>query len=115
MKISPINAINVKRVREQKNTTNPVNTAISNKQYDTNKMFGIYLGKDLISFKSSNFQQTLKDNYFQLPKGCTPDEFQIEAGEALLAGKDVLVEAPTGTGKTAIAHYAATKNMKEGK
>ena len=115
MKISPISAVDVKKVKAQKNTSNPVKTANNNKQYDASKMFGIYFGKDLVSFKSSDFNQTLKDNYFQLPEGCTPDSFQKDAGRALLEGKDVLVEAPTGTGKTAIAHYAATKNMKEGK
>ena len=115
MKISPISAVDVKKVKAQKNTSNPVNTVNNNKQYDASKMFGIYFGKDLVSFKGSDFNQTLKDNYFQLPEGCTPDSFQKDAGRALLEGKDVLVEAPTGTGKTAIAHYAATKNMKEGK
>ena len=79
------------------------------------KIFQTYMGKDLVSFGSGAFSETLKDNYFQLPQGCSPDSFQIEAGKALNEGKDVLVEAPTGTGKTAIAHYVATKNMKEGK
>ena len=115
MKISSISAVDVKKIKAQKYSSNPVNLAINNKQYDANKMFGVYFGKDLVSFKGTDFNQTLKDNYFQLPPGCTPDKFQIDAGKALLAGKDVLVEAPTGTGKTAIAHYAATKNMKEGK
>ncbi len=115
MKILPISAVKVDKVKAHKNISNPVNTAINEKQYDAKKMFGVYLGKDLISFKGSDFNQTLKDNYFQLPSGCTPDAFQVDAGKSLLAGKDVLVEAPTGTGKTAIAHYAATKNMKEGK
>ncbi len=115
MKITPISAVKVEKVKENKNSKNPVNIAVNEKQYDANKMFGVYLGKDLISFKGSDFNQTLKDNYFQLPPGCTPDAFQVDAGKSLLAGKDVLVEAPTGTGKTAIAHYAATKNMKEGK
>lgn len=115
MKISSISAVDVKKIKAQKYSSNPVNMAVNNKQYDANKMFGVYFGKDLVSFKGTDFNQTLKDNYFQLPPGCTPDKFQIDAGKALLAGKDVLVEAPTGTGKTAIAHYAATKNMKEGK
>lgn len=115
MKISPINAINVKKIEAKKSVTNPVSVQVSKKQYDQSMMFGVYLGKDLVSFKGADFNKTLKDNYFQLPAGCTPDAFQIEAGKGLLAGKDVLVEAPTGTGKTAIAHYAATKNMNEGK
>ncbi len=115
MKISPISAVDVKKIKAQKYNSNPVKSTVNEKQYDANKMFGIYFGKDLVSFKGIDFNQTIKDNYFQLPSGCTPDKFQIDAGRALLAGKDVLVEAPTGTGKTAIAHYAATKNMKEGK
>jgi len=70
----------------------------------------------MISFGSSaNKEASVVNEYFRLPEGCTPDSFQIEAGKALSEGKDVLVEAPTGTGKTAIAHYAASKNMKEGK
>ncbi len=32
----------------------------------------------------------------------------------LLAGNDVLVTAPTGTGKTAIAQYVITKNLNNG-
>lgn len=115
MKILSISAVEAKKVRAQKYSSNPVNMAVNNKQHDANKMFGVYFGKDLVSFKGDDFNQTLKENYFQLPAGCSPDAFQKDAGRALLAGKDVLVEAPTGTGKTAIAHYAATKNMKEGK
>lgn len=115
MKISPINAINVKKIEAKKRAANPVSAAANQKQYDASQVFGVYFGKDLISFKGTDFNKTLKDNYFQLPSGCTPDAFQVEAGRNLLEGKDVLVEAPTGTGKTAIAHYAATKNMNEGK
>jgi superfamily II RNA helicase len=70
----------------------------------------------MISFgKDKPFSDTLKENYYKLPAGCYPDEFQIAAGKALNEGKDVLVEAPTGTGKTAIAHYAAARNMELGK
>lgn len=64
---------------------------------------------------NKTFAQTLKENYFKLPKGCFPDNFQIEAGKALNDGRDVIVEAPTGTGKTAIAHYAVARNMENGK
>ncbi|HYU18773.1 MAG TPA: DEAD/DEAH box helicase [Chloroflexota bacterium] len=38
--------------------------------------------------------------------GITLDPFQREAIESLAAGRSVLVAAPTGTGKTAIAEYA---------
>ena len=83
----------------------------------TNEVFDSGLGRDIVhhSLGDAIFDYTIKKNYFQLPQGCSPDQFQIEAGKALLADKDVLVEAPTGTGKTAIAHYAATKNMANGK
>ncbi|MDF7640864.1 DEAD/DEAH box helicase [Bifidobacterium sp. ESL0784] len=44
------------------------------------------------------------------------DSFQIEANEALEAGKNVLVAAPTGAGKTIVAdfamHLAQEKNVK---
>lgn len=61
------------------------------------------------------FYETLKENYFKLPKGCFPDEYQKKAASKIYSGEDVLVTAPTGTGKTAIAYYAITKNLSEGK
>ncbi|MBQ8887158.1 MAG: DEAD/DEAH box helicase [Candidatus Gastranaerophilales bacterium] len=83
----------------------------------TDKVFDSGLGRDLVqpSLNYSIFEWTLKNNYFQLPPTAQPDEFQKDAARALLAGKDVLVEAPTGTGKTAIAHYATSNNMAQGK
>lgn len=45
----------------------------------------------------------------------TPDEYQKEAARGLHEGKDVIVTAPTGMGKTAIAVYAISKNMQDGK
>lgn len=80
-----------------------------------------YFNKSLISFKSANFFQTLNDNYFELPidkttgKPFQPDIYQKAAAENLHKGNDVIVTAPTGTGKTAIAHYVINKNMAEGK
>jgi len=69
----------------------------------------------LISFKgTSEYEKTLKDNFFQLPEGAKPDSYQEAAAKNIYAGNDVIVTAPTGTGKTAIAHYAITKNLKEG-
>ena len=68
-----------------------------------------------------DFQQTLNDNYFNLPtdpkthKAFQPDVYQKAAAENLFKGNDVVVAAPTGTGKTAIAHYIIQKNLKEGK
>ena len=44
------------------------------------------------------------DGYAQ--RGIRLDGFQVEACRALLAGRDVLVAAPTGSGKTVVAHFA---------
>ena len=53
-----------------------------------------------------SFGNTVIDNSrFLLPSGCEPDKYQIEAAESLERGDNTLVTAPTGTGKTAIAHY----------
>lgn len=61
------------------------------------------------------FQQALDENWFKLKEGCEPDIFQKSAGMNLIKGDDVLVTAPTGTGKTAIAHFAINKNLNQGK
>ncbi len=80
-----------------------------------------YANKSLISFKSSGYYKTLNENYFNLPvdkrtgKPFTPDIYQKAAAENLYKGNDVIVTAPTGTGKTAIAHYIISKNLEEGK
>ncbi len=74
-----------------------------------------FLGYDLVSFGARRFYDTLKENYFRLKEGYKPDKFQIQAGQFLNDDKSVLVSAPTGTGKTAIAQYAVSKNMYEGK
>jgi ATP-dependent RNA helicase HelY len=39
-------------------------------------------------------------------KGFTLSDFQVRAVEAVRAGKNVLVGAPTGAGKTLVAEYA---------
>jgi len=68
-----------------------------------------------------NYQKTFDENYFKLPinsengKPYEADVFQKAAAMNLHEGKDVLVTAPTGTGKTAIAKYVITKNLNEGK
>ena len=67
-----------------------------------------------------DFNKTVQDNYFQLKidentgMPYEADVFQKAAAMNLYQGNDVLVTAPTGTGKTAIAHYIITKNMKDG-
>lgn len=68
-----------------------------------------------ISFTGKSYEKTLEENYFKLPQGASPDIFQKASAANLYAGNDVLVTAPTGTGKTAIALYVITKNLEEGK
>lgn len=68
-----------------------------------------------ISFTGKSYEKTLEENYFKLPQGASSDIFQKASAANLYAGNDVLVTAPTGTGKTAIALYVITKNLEEGK
>ena len=74
----------------------------------------------LLSTNVSDFQKTLEDNFFQLgidDRTGMPyeaDVFQKAAAVNLFLGNDVLVTAPTGTGKTAIAQYIISKNLEEG-
>ena len=79
------------------------------------------LGIGMVSNKCKNFFKTLDENYFQLktnPETDAPyeaDIFQKTSANHLFLGDDVIVTAPTGTGKTAIAEYIMTKNLREGK
>ncbi len=69
-----------------------------------------------INFKGkADFERTVDANYFKLPVSAKPDVFQIAAAQNILLDNDVLVTAPTGTGKTAIAHYAIGKNLRDNK
>ena len=72
----------------------------------------------ILSTFLQDFNRTAdEENYFQFKinpetgKHFEPDVFQKAAGMHLALGNDVLVTAPTGTGKTAIAEYVITKNM----
>jgi ATP-dependent RNA helicase HelY len=47
--------------------------------------------------------------------GFIPDAFQLAAFDALDAGESVLVSAPTGSGKTAVADYAIARALAEGR
>lgn len=75
--------------------------------------FVSFYGKDLVKDKKT--YPNVDRSFFMLPAGCTPDDYQLDAADSLQAGNSVLVTAPTGTGKTAIAEYVMTKNLKKGK
>jgi ATP-dependent RNA helicase HelY len=47
--------------------------------------------------------------------GFAPDPFQVRAFDALDAGQSVLVSAPTGSGKTAVADYAIARVLATGR
>lgn len=47
-------------------------------------------------------------------RGITLDSFQIHACRAMSQGHDVLVCAPTGSGKTVVAHYAVELSLAQG-
>lgn len=70
--------------------------------------------KRLINF-TGKAPKEINEDYFHLSKGASPDIYQKMAAKELQDGKDVLVTAPTGTGKTAIAYYIISKNLKDGK
>lgn len=48
-------------------------------------------------------------------KGYTLNDFQVRAAEAILAGKNVLLAAPTGSGKTLVAEYAIDCAVRAGR
>ena len=82
---------------------------------------GALLTAGMVSDNCRNFFKSIKDNYFQLKTNpdtnapFEPDVFQTTSANYLYLGDDVIVTAPTGTGKTAIAEYVMTKNLNEGK
>ena len=114
MKISQISYLNTSKIPFNK--TNEIQKSqIPLVQTNPSETFRYYMGRDIVSFKANPFNETLKKNYFKLPPQFSPDVFQIDAAKALNDNKNVLVVAPTGTGKTAIARYVTSKNMEEGK
>ena len=111
MKILPVSSVKIQSVADNRQKENKTLELKLNRTTLPNT----FLGYDLVSFGARRFYDTLKENYFKLKEGYKPDKFQIQAGQFLNDDKSVLVSAPTGTGKTAIAQYAVSKNMHEGK
>ena len=115
MRISAIQTYIHGRTNRNKISSNtiPHNTT----QIDPNRLLSSMnaMSYRTISFGSSDFDRTVEANYFKLPQGAQPDVFQKAAAQNILLDNDVLVTAPTGTGKTAIAHYAIAKNLRDGK
>lgn len=67
-----------------------------------------------------DFNSTVDMNYFKLPTltkksgeqyTAKPDKTQLSAAKNIYLGNDTICVAPTGTGKTAIANYAISKNL----
>jgi len=107
-KILPL-GFSVQPRRTLEKQTNPINTF-----KDYNYIPNNEINRSLINFGSKEYYKTLQENYFKLPEGCTPDVFQKASAMNILQNNDVVVTAPTGTGKTAIAMYAISKNMDDG-
>jgi ATP-dependent RNA helicase HelY len=52
---------------------------------------------------------------FEADRSFALDRFQLDALDALDAGRSVLVAAPTGSGKTVVAEYAVARALAEGR
>lgn len=68
-----------------------------------------------IALSLDSHKQDFDKDAFLLPRGTKPDKYQIDAAISLHKGNNTIVTAPTGTGKTAIAHFIIKKNFEEGK
>ena len=119
-----LDLFNNRKIYFNKTQTRPQNLS---KSLSLNAHFD-YLKSNALFFKgqinNNDFQETIDKNYFKLPmiktkNGRTiqakPDNTQLACAKSLYEGANTVCIAPTGTGKTAIANYAITKNLSEGK
>ncbi|MBR6098697.1 DEAD/DEAH box helicase [bacterium] len=115
MKVFAISSAQIPEYNNRINN-NKINDNYSKKCHSADIMRAMSkMSANNIYFGSSDFDRTVQANYFKLPAGAKPDVFQKAAAQNILLDNDVLVTAPTGTGKTAIAHYAIGKNLRDGK
>lgn len=119
VKILPINRL--KFIETNQIKSNPIKSSAVSQPISAVTCVGSAVLAGVSTFLK-DFNKTVdEDNYFQLKmnpetdKHFEPDVFQKAAAMNLYLGNDVLVTAPTGTGKTAIAEYIITKNLKENK
>lgn len=80
----------------------------------TNTLPSGLIGQSLVSSIKNQFREKIRLGFFKLGDN-QPDPFQIESAKAIEHGLNVLVPAPTGCGKTAVAMYVTSKNMAERK
>lgn len=132
MKIQKINLLNpiktpkfngIEKIKKAENpqtiSTNPI------KSYPVEYYAPItFKANTQASYDEPTFDETIKENYFQLPilknhngesYQAMPDRTQLASAQSLYKGDNTITIAPTGVGKTAIANYVITKNLKEGK
>ena len=119
MKIIPISSILIKKQnfitaeksKESSRSENPIFG------FPSQQMICTYKKAAIIPFghnEDIDYSGNINLDYFGLPSNASPDRYQIEAAQKLDRGDSVLVSAPTGTGKTAIAQYIISKNLDEG-
>ncbi|MBQ7287333.1 MAG: DEAD/DEAH box helicase, partial [Candidatus Gastranaerophilales bacterium] len=122
--ITPIRNLALGNIKLNKQT-NSKNNSYKQTNYSTNPnatlpSFTGYLGQK----RKVTFDWGVENNLFKLPivtledgteKQLTPDKSQQECAKLLCDGKNVLFDAPTGMGKTSVAHFAMGKNLIEGK
>lgn len=126
--ISPIRNISFKT--QPKPNKNKINQT-SNPPLTTYSVNSIYSGGSKINFTGYlgpkykvTFEYGVENNLFALPWAddslgnrapLKPDKKQLECAKNLVDGKSVLFDAPTGMGKTAVAHFAMGRNLLEDK
>lgn len=116
-KVQPIDKIVTNKIVKSKKTGD---TVVSKAVTTAAALLPAAVTTPVISTFLKDYNKTAEENYFQFKidkstgKPYKPDKFQTAAAMHLYSGDDVLVTAPTGTGKTAIAEYIITKNLKDG-